>query len=55
MSKTIEQIEDKLEQYEKEYLIQNESLCNRVKQYALNEENLDAWFDVANSYRFRGF
>ena len=39
MSNTIEQIENKLEQYEKEYLDQNKSLCNRVKQYALNEEN----------------
>jgi chromosome segregation ATPase len=36
---TIQQIEDKLEKYEKEYLDQNESMCNRIKQYALNEEN----------------
>ena len=38
-SNTVEQIEEKLENYEKEYKNQNESMCNRIKGYEENESN----------------
>ena len=38
-SNTVEQIEEKLENYEKEYKNQNESMCNRIKGYEENKSN----------------
>ena len=36
---TVEIIGQKLEDYEKEFLNQNESMGNRIKEFALNESN----------------
>ena len=38
-TETVDDISQKLENYEKEYMYQNESMGNRIKEYALNESN----------------
>ena len=43
-----------LEELKENYEKYDDATEELIKSLALNDENLDAWFDVANSYRLNG-